>query len=1550
MKENLDATLTEAATEEADSTQSSLGVAMANAAEFAASALDEAAVDASLGAEGAAGHAEFVEQAMKRSAALIETEAQRDFDTKSSELADAHESEFNAARPTAAAALDAYIVDVLEKAMQNFIAECAKKRAAEAAEAQSIADASARLAAEADAAAKADAEAEAALRVAFDADFAKAREAALAQCVQMIDTARERIATTQIDLVNESEDASKCTITAGVTACVETALGDRVAMTSAQQEALDAKNAEATEAMSAAMKASQSTIAAAVEDEIRGALVQTKQLLADRNVVEERARAVIDQNLPRARVRTEETALTNLRSACRAARSGAEESSAAATSTSFGAVSTELAAKLDAALDSTAVALGEDIGACTGTAKSSCAAVITDALETAHARSSVAIDEIVGACADRLISAARVLKNSDAFTDDVEQKANALIDSLVEDFTGTVHGERAAAEASTALKIATLKNGLDETLAVEIESARRTGVETLDELVAAATRAAKDAAAAQLAAASKSLEETLASKTGDVVNSTEAGARAEAESDLAALLKRRAAERAAAEAEEQKAMQSATDLAEKIAASVEKAMRDARDARHTALHDTECSLSEQEKVILEAACAESVGEISAQIGEGSPLDAAVSAVVAARSAAPAQQLEAEQASFIALASFCSDERVTSDATRDGTITSAAAKASTIREGACSEVQHWDHDGEVRVLERMSAVWVAATQACQASASTLENSVADQAASMQNELVASIIASCTESNGAAAAEIEALIVAAGVATDTTMKGRVEGAADMDGGAITEAFSGVGVFIVATRAEILDGAASALLASGGYDSAAVAAAFESAKVTLTSEADLELVRDERECRDHLNLERTHADNELESALALALDEARRRVGGRLDNAENELAAVARDVTATKVGSALEGAGFAHVPDGGAPSPSGAGGKWLPADLSEFGIDERNMADGERIRSLKGEQAAILAKFIEGRDKSLHDWEERMLASKCDSHSTVVGRLLEGQMDTMHSVKDTICDDESAVGVEFTRFAVDKATKSVQELAAYCEALITKARKHLWKVQKAADAEVNQLAEQRTTNTTRYSGRRGGKPVSEANNELLLEYNKQKRAYAGVVRLKKIFDPLLSTSLPRENAAVGGCITSSAAECIASLRDECSALESALFNGDAKKLRDEEGEELTAIFQRCIDEGDTTISPDEFGAATRIEVNGKADAIFGPIDGANAEPLSLICSAKGGAKTLCAQFVRDCLAASDAKTDGIATAGDAAVASGKERLKAECYKICAASEAAWAKIVAQAAGTTEEDEPEWSIESFLASSPELRLMLKLSGEKGDDVSATSEAGLNALKICLFRHYSWANGADYMNAESCCRRDYRRFIKESKLLQAGPGDAAKAAKEARRRAKQGETVVKPEPRIPFRPIFRGVTRTAQSDLLWQQYCKLTEVGYGKGGRRKKIKAKADKVSSKMTDVLGQRSRHPQRRHGANGTQMGAGSSTLDEYEWLLLMNDFSKKFCGANRKNQDIFPPEIVGRPSDEVMQIKFVEVCLIPLLKELGRTRIMESTVQVPIYHSF
>ena len=68
VKENLDATLTEAATEEADSTQSSLGVAMANAAEFAASALDEAAVDASLGAEGAAGHAEFVEQAKKRSA------------------------------------------------------------------------------------------------------------------------------------------------------------------------------------------------------------------------------------------------------------------------------------------------------------------------------------------------------------------------------------------------------------------------------------------------------------------------------------------------------------------------------------------------------------------------------------------------------------------------------------------------------------------------------------------------------------------------------------------------------------------------------------------------------------------------------------------------------------------------------------------------------------------------------------------------------------------------------------------------------------------------------------------------------------------------------------------------------------------------------------------------------------------------------------------------------------------------------------------------------------------------------------------------------------------------------------------------------------------------------------------------------------------------------------------------------------------------------------------------------------------------------------------
>ena len=40
----------------------------------------------------------------------------------------------------------------------------------------------------------------------------------------------------------------------------------------------------------------------------------------------------------------------------------------------------------------------------------------------------------------------------------------------------------------------------------------------------------------------------------------------------------------------------------------------------------------------------------------------------------------------------------------------------------------------------------------------------------------------------------------------------------------------------------------------------------------------------------------------------------------------------------------------------------------------------------------------------------------------------------------------------------------------------------------------------------------------------------------------------------------------------------------------------------------------------------------------------------------------------------------------------------------------------------------------------------MMKLNPD-GDE---RGNAGLRALQVCLFRHYAWANGADYMNAET--------------------------------------------------------------------------------------------------------------------------------------------------------------------------------------------------------
>ena len=203
-------------------------------------------------------------------------------------------------------------------------------------------------------------------------------------------------------------------------------------------------------------------------------------------------------------------------------------------------------------------------------------------------------------------------------------------------------------------------------------------------------------------------------------------------------------------------------------------------------------------------------------------------------------------------------------------------------------------------------------------------------------------------------------------------------------------------------------------------------------------------------------------------------------------------------------------------------------------------------------------------------------------------------------------------------------------------------------------------------------------------------------------------------------------------------------------------------------------------------------------------------------------------------------------------------------------------------------------------------------------------------------------------------------------------------------------------------------MTRLAAAGLLWQNYCRVTELMEA-GDKKRQMKGVGKDMRKAVAPVV---SRHPQRRHGANGAQMGAGSATLDgarapfllllfflrapifsfavarppvfqvdsrrvrgctahpplppppppppphsavlslppptaplrtEYEWMLLMAEFAKKFCKANRRNLTIFPADIVGRPSEAMIQIKFVEQCLIPLMKGLGRERIMESTVQ-------
>ena len=163
------------------------------------------------------------------------------------------------------------------------------------------------------------------------------------------------------------------------------------------------------------------------------------------------------------------------------------------------------------------------------------------------------------------------------------------------------------------------------------------------------------------------------------------------------------------------------------------------------------------------------------------------------------------------------------------------------------------------------------------------------------------------------------------------------------------------------------------------------------------------------------------------------------------------------------------------------------------------------------------------------------------------------------------------------------------------------------------------MNELAERRTTNTTRYTGRRGAKPVSEANNELLLEYNKSIRAHSARVRLKTIFAPLLSGALVEEKEGVVQVTRASAASSAASLETECEALQETLFSGGAKEARDEQAATLTQLFATAINGGDTSIVPADFGAATRAEVNAAADARFGAIEGAAARSGAHVRAAK-------------------------------------------------------------------------------------------------------------------------------------------------------------------------------------------------------------------------------------------------------------------------------------------------------------------------------------------
>ena len=163
---------------------------------------------------------------------------------------------------------------------------------------------------------------------------------------------------------------------------------------------------------------------------------------------------------------------------------------------------------------------------------------------------------------------------------------------------------------ATLAALATLRGELDAALAAAVASARREGSDELRSAASDAARMSKEEASAAIGAAADARETELEKETTDLVNALEAGARAQAEAALATLLRRRADARAAAETAE-------AANADALAAAVEKALREAREARHSALNDAESKLGDHEVALLRAARAEATSAIAADIGEGS---------------------------------------------------------------------------------------------------------------------------------------------------------------------------------------------------------------------------------------------------------------------------------------------------------------------------------------------------------------------------------------------------------------------------------------------------------------------------------------------------------------------------------------------------------------------------------------------------------------------------------------------------------------------------------------------------------------------------------------------------------------------------------------------------------------------------------------------------------------------------------------------------------------------------------------------------------------------